>query len=596
MALQLLEHSKKSGEKIYRYYSIAEPYREEGKNKKRILVHLGTMEIAQVLKIRQALRVHNDPGLELISPSAIQCTGSWSFLDLSVFHELWKGLKLSEIIKPGQGDAELAELLEILVLNRVVAPRSKSALVRWYPTTALSRILGVPNEAIGESRIYRSLPGIDVHQEKIEQHLFESLIAKEDAKLISLYFYDLTSSYFEGEEVQLGAFSEHSKDHRPDRLQVVLGLLINSSGIPFSWDVFKGNQGDAPTLVMQLKKFKKRFGISNALLVFDRGFLSHDNLEAIEKAGYQYLTGLKAPQIETLLLVHPQEWLSKISTDKAEETVMKEKSWSRYDETGFYSELGMVNERKTVLLFDVARFKLAVLSRQRRIDDFKAWVHRHNEWLREFRKDAAREAIQKDVDREIEKRRLYGYVSCELHEYTTENETFQRRKNNPYPSQGYMRKIKSLQIAVKENNRSRLDGVFALITSPGSPLTAPEMVGAYRQKYLIESAFREMKSVLKLRPWFVYKMEHVRAHYTICILAYLLERVLDLRLEDTGLKNEGWTLGKIKEELGQYRLIELEISQKYKTQSVQKIPSDLSAVLKRLRLGSAQKLHPTAQN
>jgi hypothetical protein len=80
MALQLLEHSKRSGAKIYRYYSIAEPYREEGKNKKRILAHLGSLEVSQVQKIRQALRMHNDPSLELVSPDAIQCTGSWSYL------------------------------------------------------------------------------------------------------------------------------------------------------------------------------------------------------------------------------------------------------------------------------------------------------------------------------------------------------------------------------------------------------------------------------------------------------------------------------------------------------------------------------------
>lgn len=592
MALQLLEHSKKSGEKIYRYYSIAEPYREEGKNKKRILAHLGNLEISQVQKIRQALRIHNDPGLELISPKAIQCTGSWSYLDLAVFHELWKELKLSGIIKPGEGDVELEGLLEILVLNRITAPKAKSALVRWYPTTALPQILGIPSEAIGESRIYRSLPGIDLHQQKIEQHLFKTLIKTQDPRLNSLYFYDLTSSYFEGEEVELGAFNGHSKDHRPDRLQVVLGLLINSSGIPFSWDVFKGNQGDAPTLLVQLKKFKKRFGISNALLVFDRGFLSHDNLEAVESAGYQYLTGLKSTQIGNLFSIHPQKWLSTISTDTAEDAVLKEKSWHRYDETGFYSELGIVNQRKTILLFDVSRFKLAVRSRQRRIDDFKSWVHQHNEWLAQFKKDAKIAAIQIDVNKEIAKRKLECFVSYELHEYVTENETFQRRKNNPYPSQGYMRKIKSFQIDVQENNRHQLDGVFALITSKESTLTAQEMMAAYRQKYLIESAFREMKSVLKLRPWFVYKMEHVRAHYTICILAYLLERILDLRLEECGLKCDGWTLGKIKDELARYRLIEFEIGEKHKTQTLQKIPAAIQTLLKQLGLAPSLKPRP----
>ncbi len=590
MALQLLEHSKKAGEKIYRYYSIAEPYREDGKNKKRVLAHLGSLPLEQVEKIRQALRVHNDPSLQWMDPEAIECTGTWSYLELAVFHQLWLSLKLSKIISSNEADVELEKLLEILVLNRITDPVSKSGIVRWYPTTALESILEVPVSSMNESRIYRSLPPIDSQQEKIENHLFQTLIAKKDPKLQSLYFYDLTSSYFEGDGVELAARSEHSKDHRPDRLQVVLGLLINEEGLPFSWDIFKGNQGDAPTLVTQLKKFKKRFGVENALLVFDRGFLSHDNLERIEAEGYQYLTGLKAPAIKDLFLIHPQKWLSEINTETAEKTLEKESRWKRFDETGFYSELGEINHRKTVLLFDTARYKLAVLSRQKRIDAFKEWVQKHNLWLQGFKKDAAKEAIQKDVDEQIKKKKLEAYVTYELHEFKTENETFKRRKDNPFPSQGYMRKVSSFQIVVTENNHDQLDGVFALITSPKCKLTAEEMLLAYREKYLIEHAFREMKQALKLRPWFVYKMEHVRAHYTICVLAYLLEKILDLKLESSGLKNEGWTLGRLKEKLSQIRFVEITVAGKNPRRSLQKIPSELSPVLKRLGLASALKI------
>jgi transposase len=194
------------------------------------------------------------------------------------------------------------------------------------------------------------------------------------------------------------------------------------------------------------------------------------------------------------------------------------------------------------------------------------------------------------VTAEISKRKLEGFVTTELHEYTTKNETFQKRKNNPYPSQGYMRKIRSFQVMVKENNRNPLDGVFALITSPGSDQTPEEMMTAYRQKYLIESAFREMKSVLKLRPWFVYKMEHVRAHYTICVLAYALERLLDLLLEQHGAKADGWTLLKLKEELSRYRLIEISIGDQHKRKTLQRVPEELRILLKRLGLEKCLKL------
>lgn len=595
MALQLLEHTKKAGEKIYRYYSIAEPYREDGKNKKRVLAHLGALDVEQVQRIRQALRIHNNPGEEVFAVDSVGCAESWRFLDLAVFHELWKEVGLSGVIKAGDGDIEVGKLLEILTLNRIVEPMSKLGITRWYPGTALDRMLGIPAEAINESRMYRCLPGIASQQARIERHLFEKLIAVTNPKASSLYFYDLTSSYFEGTLVEQGAFSEHSKDHRPDRLQVMLGLLINERGIPFSWDIFPGNQGEAPTLITQLKKFKKRFGIEKALLVFDRGFLSHDNLHAVEDAGYHYLTGLRAPQIELLLSTYPQKWLERINAENAEETASQQKNWRRFDETGFYCPLGVVNERRTVLLFDVSRYKLAIASRQARIEAFKKWIHQHNEWLASFKKDAEQGAIEKDVNTEISRRKLDGFVSCELHEYVTENEIFRRRKNNPYPSQGHMSKVRSFQVVIKsENNRNLLDGVFALITSPQSILTEEEMLIAYRQKYMIENAFREMKSILRLRPWFVHKDEHVRAHYTICVLAYALERLLDTRLNECSLKGDGWTLGALKEQLARIRLVELTFGDKHTRQIVQKVPDNLIQVLKTLGLQSALKPPKTA--
>jgi transposase len=588
MALQLLEHTKKAGEKIYRYYSIAEPYREDGKNKKRVLAHLGALDADQVQRIRQALRVHNDPGEEVYSADRIGCADSWRFLDLSVFHELWKEVDLGSVVEAGDGDIELGKLLETLVLNRITAPTSKLGVTRWYPGTALDRMIGIPVNAINESRMYRCLPGIADQQKRIEQHLFTKLVATGDPRVSSLYFYDLTSSYFEGSLVEQGAFSEHSKDHRPDRLQVMLGLLINEKGIPFSWDLLPGNQGEAPTLITQLKKFKTRFGIENALLVFDRGFLSHGNLHAVEAAGYHYLTGLRAPQIETLISIYPQKWMSDLNAENAEDLASKQKEWQRFDETGFYCPLGVVNERRTVLLFDASRYRLAIASRQSRIEAFKKWMYKHNAWLASFKKDAERTAIENDVNAEIARRKLDGFVACDLHEYITENEIFRRRKNNPYPSQGHISKVRSFQIVIKEEtNRAALDGVFALITSPKSPLTEEEMLLAYRQKYLIENAFREMKSILKLRPWFVYKDEHVRAHYTICVLAYALERLLDIRLQDRNLKGDGWTLGMLKEQLARVRLIELTFGDKHRRQIVQKIPENLGDVLKSLGLQAA---------
>jgi len=305
--------------------------------------------------------------------------------------------------------------------------------------------------------------------------------------------------------------------------------------------------------------------------------------------GYHYLTGLDAPQIDMLLTDQKQDWLKEIHAENAAERVEKEPGWKRFDESQFYYEVGIVNHRRTILMFDISRYRLSVHSRQKKIDGLKAWVHKHNEWLAAFKKDAQRRAIQSDVQTEIKRRHLSDYVDFELHEYVTENETFIRRKDNPFPSQGYRRKVRSFQVVVRENNRERLDGVFALITSPKSPLDSEGMLMAYRQKYLIEAAFREMKSILKLRPWFVYKDAHVRAHYSICVLGYLLERMLDRSLEESGAKSDGWTLTRFKQALSNQRVVEFDIGP-VQRRVLQRVPDDLAGVLKKIGLSAALKL------
>ncbi|MEO5968569.1 MAG: transposase, partial [Bdellovibrionia bacterium] len=287
-------------------------------------------------------------------------------------------------------------------------------------------------------------------------------------------------------------------------------------------------------------------------------------------------------------------WIKSLSLENVEDSIATEPDWIRTSDTGFHRFLGVINHRKTVLLFDTGRFKAIVLKRQKKIEDFRAWVTKHNEWLACFKKDAVHSAIEKDVQVEIKKHGLENFVEFTLHQYVTDNVIFQRRKNNPYPSQGYYRKIKSFQVVITmESSQSTLDGIFALISSRKSEITPEQMILAYREKYKIESAFREMKSILKLRPWFVYKEEHVRAHYTICVLAYLLERLMDLDLENSDAKNDGWSLTQFKEELQKIRLTEIHTGST--RTPVRKILQNVSPEIQNLlnQLGLKLALKPT---
>jgi hypothetical protein len=156
----------------------------------------------QVERLRKSLRIHNQPSLQFIDPSTVRCSNTWNYLEVSVYHHLWCRVGINHIIEAGEGDVDLSKLLEILVLNRMTQASSKLGVTHWYPTTALDQILGIESEEVSESRLYRCLSFIEAHHKKIEKYIFKTIIKKslnnESPKQLPLFFYDLTSSYFEG--------------------------------------------------------------------------------------------------------------------------------------------------------------------------------------------------------------------------------------------------------------------------------------------------------------------------------------------------------------------------------------------------------------
>ena len=152
-----------------------------------------------------------------------------------------------------------------LILSRLIAPASKLAtLCRLHADSATSTLgceLGIDDLDINEP--YQALDWLVQRQDSIEQAL-----AKKHLSEGTLCLYDVTSTYFEGECCPL-AERGYSRDHRPDRPQIVVGLLTNAQGCPVSVTVFPGNTADPSTLTRQLSHVTERFGLSR--LVWDWG-------------------------------------------------------------------------------------------------------------------------------------------------------------------------------------------------------------------------------------------------------------------------------------------------------------------------------------
>ena len=159
----------------------------------------------------------------------------------------------------------------------------------WFRRTALADILAIDLARVEDDALYRHLDRL--HPKRAE---IEAALAKREEQLFNLdgtvYLYDLTSSYFEGQCLANDqAKRGHSKDHRPDCKQVVVGLVVDREGFPKAHEVFAGNRSEGTTLGEMLKRLKARVGSAEPTVVVDRGMSSAENLKEIQDQGFHYM-------------------------------------------------------------------------------------------------------------------------------------------------------------------------------------------------------------------------------------------------------------------------------------------------------------------
>src|SRR5207245_1680020 len=153
-------------------------------------------------------------------------------------------------------------------------------------------------------RLYRCLDRILPHKTKLEQHLKDRYGVLFEAEF-DVLLYDLTSTYVEGAAGKNPMMRRgYSRDHRPDCEQMVIALIVNSEGFPFSYETFDGNRADVSTMETILRMVERKYGKARRIWVFDRGIVSEENLAAIRKRGGQYLVGTTLADRRQILLAH----------------------------------------------------------------------------------------------------------------------------------------------------------------------------------------------------------------------------------------------------------------------------------------------------
>jgi hypothetical protein len=453
-------------------YLLRESVREGKRVRKRTLANLSSLPLDQIEAIRRVLKGERlgpiEDGLEVVRSRAHG--------HVEAVMTAMKRLGFEKLI-----DARASrerDLVIAMVAERIIAPdASKLGMTRAWADTTLGEDLGVTDA--DEDALYAAMDWLLDRQEVIEKRL-----AKRHLQDGGLVLFDLTSSYFEGVTCPLAKIG-YSRDGKRGTLQVNYGLLTDARGCPVSVSVFEGNTADPKTLLPQIEKVKKGFGLDRLVLAGDRGMISNVQIEAMRQLdGVDWITALKSGAIAKLAEA------GRLQLDLFDERNLISLTHEDYP-----------GER----LIACRNPALARLRAEKRQDLIAATA-------RELEKVAAMVAAGrlKGADRiGVRVGKVIGKYKVGKH---------------------FELAIKDAAFTFKTDDKNiaaeaALDGLYVIRTSVAqTDMTAEQAVLNYKRLAEVERAFRTLKGIdLKVRP-IRHRLEaRVRAHILLSMLAYYVQ-------------------------------------------------------------------------
>jgi transposase len=430
-----------------------------------------------------------------------------------VVDRLWSQLGIGKAITrvAGRGRAGVERAIFTMVCQRCLEPASKLEATRWLGRDVV--LDGI--DAVSDDELYRAMDFLLRCSERVQESVFFSVAHLLNLE-VDVIFFDTTSTYFEIDLDEAADEEEpdgetrlrrlgHSKDHRPDLPQVVIGLAVTREGIPVRVWVWPGNANDQ-TLVEQVKADLAGWRLGRAIYVVDSGFSGRDNLRRLRSAGGHYIAGVKLrsgmPETEAALARQGRYRTVRDNLRVKEVGVGDGDAAVRY-----------------VVCHNPAEAERDHARRKQRIERIEAELAR----LAEQRERAGSKA-----EREAHRR-----GECALRDHPTLSRYLRQTTSGRLS-------LDRAKIAAEE----RLDGKYLLTTSDLS-LSAEDVALGYKQLLEAERSFRDLKGTLLLRPVFHRKDERIRAHVLICFLALVLVRLAETRT--------GATWRTLRAELGQIR-------------------------------------------
>jgi len=487
----------------YRYLQIVHSVREGKKVRQQVIATLGRLDLLQAsgqlerlmrsgLRHCQSFTVIDAHAASEIQPVAIRRIGP----DL-VFARLWKESGISEVLrsllKARQYEFDVERAIYLTVLHRLFASGSDRAAERWredylIPGTEglelhhLYRAMAFLGDAI--EQLPKPTGAVRCNKDLIEEGLFER--RRDLFTEVELVFFDTTSLYFEGRGGESIGQRGHTKDHRPDLKQMIVGIALDVEGRPICCEMWPGNTADVTTLVPVVKRMRERFRIREITVVADRGMVSQATLDAFENSDppVRYIVGVRMrrqKEVSISVLGSRARWFESVP----------ERSKAKDPAPLKVKEVWVEDRRYVVCLNEEER-----------------------------RKDAHdREAIVAHLKKQL----LNGDKSL-------------------VGNKGYRRYLKvegSGHFVIDERQvkaEERYDGIWVLRTN--TVYNAETVAHVYKALWTVEDMIRTAKSILETRPVYHKCNETIRGHVFCSFLALLLKTELERCMKFADLQCE----------------------------------------------------------
>ncbi len=465
------------GKNVYEYAQICERYRENGKQKTRILEYLGPVRNeSDMERYRKALLLAGEKdSIRRMTPGEFSLLPSKEFGIAYASMAVMNDSGILGILRKSTG--VYAHILNLMIIARLLEPSSDLSLINlsekvYYPWSEVD---------LNDDNIYRTLDKLISVKDDIEIEIFREL--KPDTSTVH---YDLTSSYFEGREDNDLVLFGYSRDKKRGKEHIVIGIVM-AGGIPIHHEVWPGNTVDPKTLEATISVLKERFHIKNVILIADRAFGRSKSLDLLDQnlyitAAYRWDQPYRDILMETDFTDgHVINDLIMKTVEVGLDEVMKEDSTEE--------QRKLAEKRRYIAVYNKKREELDLKDLNDKIDIV-------NKKISEI-------PDQKELKKSLGKLKSLVRFSAD----------------------GAVLNEKRIGILRK------LAGRFLIVTNTDLPES--EIVTAYKEQWQIERSFRTIKSFLEIRPVYHRKSDRIRAHVFVCVLSLLLSRLIEKKTEIT---------------------------------------------------------------